>query len=590
MKYLQQLIIVITAAILWGRSGAMAAEVRVVSVSTMSRVSPLAKDLPAKVDQQATLWAARGEHEAAQLVVAASDQALSGLKATCTDLRFVNGDTTIPANNVTCYVVGFLPDNPERKIPPELEHVLVEDRTLPAWPDPLERRDQFDVGAGAAQPLWIDVQVPENAAAGAYRGSLRVTGADVAIDFPIVLNVWDFAIGHENHLPNLFYLWEQGIAEAHKVSQRDPSYAAIRQEYVKSYLDHRISPAAPSYYPLAIRQKLTRDGALTTDWSVFDSDLTAAMRQGQTAFLWPGTWNIGLERRYGGSFEGPFVEDEQTQTMVWPDFMKDWEKRTPEDLARVAEEYGKMVAHLKEKGWLDKSVAYLSGEPHKGEKSNVPSIDDFEFTNQILKWAHQANPAIRTMVAMNAAPFAQEISENVDIWAIDATAMAGSEKLEERERQRGRKVWTYLPALYRTDAIPGAFRIGPWFCWRYKLDGYGPITDLTAWFAYKAFPNGCVLYPGKNGPMTSIRLELIRDGMEDYEYLWTLDHLASQLRKSQPNSPLLAQATKLLADRRVIRGKDPLKAGNWDYSGESIVNVRREIGELCQQLSRMQSN
>src|SRR5438552_12053603 len=151
--------------------------------------------------------------------------------------------------------------------------------------------------------------------------------------------------------------------------------------------------------------------------------------------------------------------------MICPEFVKDWEKRTPQDSKRVADEYRKMAAHLDQNGWLDKSVAYLSGEPHKGHKTNVPTMDDFDFTNEILKWAHQASPNIRTMVAMNGDPFAQEISRDVDIWAIDATALAGFEKQEQRERQRGRKVWTYLPALYRTDAVPGAFRVGPWFCW-----------------------------------------------------------------------------------------------------------------------------
>src|SRR5207244_1949052 len=34
--------------------------------------------------------------------------------------------------------------------------------------------------------------------------------------------------------------------------------------------------------------------------------------------------------------------------------------------------------------------------------------------------------------------------------------------------------------------------------------------------------DGLLLYPGKDGPIGSIRLANLRDGLEDYEYLWTL--------------------------------------------------------------------
>src|ERR1700730_2499984 len=34
--------------------------------------------------------------------------------------------------------------------------------------------------------------------------------------------------------------------------------------------------------------------------------------------------------------------------------------------------------------------------------------------------------------------------------------------------------------------------------------------------------DGQLVYPGKHGPIGSIRLANIRDGLEDYEYLWML--------------------------------------------------------------------
>ncbi len=48
----------------------------------------------------------------------------------------------------------------------------------------------------------------------------------------------------------------------------------------------------------------------------------------------------------------------------------------------------------------------------------------------------------------------------------------------------------------------------------------GPIIDFT-------FLNGSVpvlIYPGKLGPLASMRMVNIRDGMADWEHLWAIGH------------------------------------------------------------------
>ena len=41
--------------------------------------------------------------------------------------------------------------------------------------------------------------------------------------------------------------------------------------------------------------------------------------------------------------------------------------------------------------------------------------------------------------------------------------------------------------------------------------------------------DGTLLYPSKSGPIGGIRLMNIRDGLEDYEYLWQLSELAQSV-------------------------------------------------------------
>ena len=67
-----------------------------------------------------------------------------------------------------------------------------------------------------------------------------------------------------------------------------------------------------------------------------------------------------------------------------------------------------------------------------------------------------------------------------------------------------------------------------------KYDGQKYITR-DPWQDPLAFPgangDGYLLYPGPDGPVATIRLEAIRNGMEDYEYLWLLEQRMNEIAK-----------------------------------------------------------
>jgi hypothetical protein len=78
--------------------------------------------------------------------------------------------------------------------------------------------------------------------------------------------------------------------------------------------------------------------------------------------------------------------------------------------------------------------------------------------------------------------------------------------------------------------------------------------------------------PGPDGPLSTIRMENIRDGFEDYEYLYRLRALADAVRKqgaSPAGQSFLAKADKLLAvPDNVVRSvveytTDPKDLGNY---------------------------
>ena len=65
--------------------------------------------------------------------------------------------------------------------------------------------------------------------------------------------------------------------------------------------------------------------------------------------------------------------------------------------------------------------------------------------------------------------------------------------------------------------------------------------------------NGSLYYPGPIGPVSSIRLEVLRDGIEDYEYFNLLRQAVTQVRANSTAMAdpvvvtLVAQAEQLLA-------------------------------------------
>jgi hypothetical protein len=54
------------------------------------------------------------------------------------------------------------------------------------------------------------------------------------------------------------------------------------------------------------------------------------------------------------------------------------------------------------------------------------------------------------------------------------------------------------------------------------IDGREPYLDWKPQCVWEMTGDGCLTYPTPAGPVSSIRLENIRDGLEDYDYLGLL--------------------------------------------------------------------
>ena len=217
--------------------------------------------------------------------------------------------------------------------------------------------------------------------------------------------------------------------------------------------------------------------------------------------------------------------------------------------------------HLRQKGWLDEAFVYWFDEP---------APRDYEFVMNGFRKLKEAAPGITRMLTEQVEP---DLIGGPDIWC----AVSNQYKHEpaEERRKHGEKFWWYVctgpKAPYCTLFIdhPGTeLRVWLWQTWQRKITGIlvwqsnywtsptafpdpehpqNPYEDPMGWRTGYSTPrgekrpwgngDGRFIYPPEvaasahppgpvlEGPVDSIRWEMLRDGIEDYEYLAILKKL-----------------------------------------------------------------
>lgn len=458
---------------------------------TVRVVGPMAQVFPTSVppgEPEARVEAARGEFEPFQIVVHAAGEPLGAVTATATPL---DGPSAIAAPAL--YRVEYLPVKKPSSI---------EGRAGP-WPDALVPDGfPFDVPASESRAIWVELFVPPSAAPGAYRGAVRVRAGDATATVPIELTVHRFALPRTSSLPVTFGFDAGAIARAHP-GLSPPALQALVRRYEIEALRHRVSLHSafePAPYHFS-------DGKLVVDFAPWDAEVAP--------FL-DGTADRG----------GPADGARYSAIDV----------RVPYKLtgAARAEYLRQMVAHLRARGWLDRAFEYTYDEPRDEQFADV-----------------RARAAPSRGLVPRLVTHAQDarLDGAVDIWCPIVNFVddkPGNSKSPPRAAYDGKRVWWYQACMshgcnivggdyftgwpsYAVDAPAMSHRIFEWLTFRYRIGGelyYNTVEayarGLDPWrdqYLFGGNGDGTLFYPGKTGPVASVRLALVREGLEDYEYL-----------------------------------------------------------------------
>jgi hypothetical protein len=406
------------------------------------------------------------------------------------------------------------------------------------WPDALPPFKPFTARGGQCNPIWFTVYAPPNAPPGVYAGALTVTSTESEpIRLTIEATVYDFDLPVTPGLKTDFGFRPQLAFEGAKAKGCVLPPQELAARYVANALDHRVTLREPGQLPAP------------------SADYTAELRQS--------------------------------------------EPRLKDLLARGATTFSVPASLLDSMGQLQKANAFVGTSKLK-DRVFCPIADEPippewpKLTERMDLWRTSA-PDIPLMVTtFGMQPF---LPEAVGIWAVHLPILDTVNNRAVLDRvQQGREVWWYVnhspPRPYGNLFIDFAgieHRILFWQTWVLGIRGfhywcvnycekdrdpYADQVDVTP-----VNGDGFLVYPGPNGPVNSIRWEIIRDGIEDYDYLTIL---TARLRKAQERgaSPALidraAEALNLksLVPDLVSFSRDPkVLATKRDQIARAIVDL-----------------
>ncbi|MBF0478093.1 MAG: DUF4091 domain-containing protein [Candidatus Omnitrophica bacterium] len=517
----------------------------VVAASSLDRIFKTGQTLiPATFSLNASIGLARQEYENFQIVVLNGKNPLENVSLSASSLKTLDGTHEIPAKNISIRVVGY--------VPTEKPYYPV--KYVGEWPDPLLPLKPVHIEAGEVQPFWISIYADKDTPAGDYAGDILVSAPNYPeVKIPIRVHVFNFELPRESHLRTAFDFYPHITKNRFPIKDKEDedSYKSriddINDKFIIEMVQHRMDPV------------LNIDPTNNTDLAKLDR------------YRWFGLSNFSVGKK-GGTFDNNWPKEDQKI----------------EEFLPLYRQYGELLALNK---LLPYHYIYTWDEADIGKP----------YIAKIANMIHRAHPKLKNMMCFHGLWDIKkdpEWAKDIDIWCF------GIDDYKEDKFKAlvdaGKEMWVYVSGPGDSGAPNLAldfdsidYRILPWMCW--KLDIKGFLYWCVNWWElanpyqtakntkWEQNGNGLLFYPGENGPVMSIRTEIWRDGMEDYEYLILLKNLLQKRLLADPafvDTALYKQAMSLLEIEPAFISS--LKSFSKD--GQNLQNRRNKIGEMIEKL------
>ena len=463
-----------------------------------------------------------------------------------------------------------------------LEHyIFLTERSSPVgaigyWPDalaPLKNTFNMNAQFGVVKnrPLWVDLFVPEDTKGGTYTGTITVTQHGEKIEtITVEINVYHFSLPDETPLITYMNVARDWLAEFYDKPEESEAIEKLTQRYYDKLYASRMEPW---FNDMLLPVVTVRSGQVEVRFN--DERYLYYMNILKTKRVLFDAFPYSLRRQIVAA---PF---------------------TPECNALVKSYLSQVETYFKQNGWHDRLVFNSPID----EPNSMQAYEDTRRWATLVKEATTGVPFLvtKTPVPPKSHPEWGTFQGYVDNFSIHGNHLNDPDiarVIKEEKAKGGELTWyiscdqAYPQPNYFIDAPAMDLVMLPWITARYDMDGilYWGINfwedTSNPWLDANTFLDGIdcsegwtlngegsVWYPGDfvnqytgqpdvDGPVSSIRFELLREGIEDHVYLSMLAQLgdkafadgvvagmAVDVRNFSRDVPALYNARKSLAAR-----------------------------------------
>ena len=471
-----------------------------------------------KYTNKVKLSAAKNEYESFQLaVIPFMGKKLKKVALSSGSLKEVAGKTLIPADAIKIYHVGRI-----KTVEPYYPNRMFDN----LWPDPLEPNTPQAASKTDIALFWIQVKVPKNISSGNYAGKLQLVGDGEKLSIEINLHVYNFTL--PDRVPFPVAVWTRNPKKADM-----DYYRKIFAEFLKHGID-----------PISVGE-LYKAGS--PGFKEFDKNIKFCLKHKQQVF------EINKPR------------------------------------------HGILYKHLKENGWLEKAIVYTNQDEPDPEQFKTRNIPYYEKMKKLY-------PGLRIFMASE---YQDKLDKGCDIWLNDLSTARG---MKFAAKHKGKAVlWNYycgIPIkvdycssrenqplmLIERDSIE--HRLPFWIAWKYGVKGifiyagnnasprkipnsnYWQVSQKGRWpYCGTRNGDGFIMYPGC---MPSIRMKILRDGLEDYGYFMALKKALPQIKNRKNRQ----RAEAILK----IPGQVMIDPHYFNRNPACLLNIREEIGIILDEV------
>lgn len=556
-------------------------------------------DVPSDIVSEMVIESFKGETESVQLMIR-PDKDVSSFKVVAGD--FVSGDKVIGKDNLEIFAERYI----ETKSP-SVKNPRTAEMYTGYYPDALIPIDRYvkkkenKIKKGENQGIWFNVNVPEDAESGEYESKITLSLDGDEIKTTLKLKVYNVQMPKEIHNVNSFGLWYHYIkyGEGSKIS--DDTYS----NYYWFLANKRITPVYIPYEGCDLGMAYCPKDT--------DGYAEALVEYAKN----PIVSGYGLPCNPTDTGKGYSVIDGQTLTNLLKSIiLKNIDLRKSGDKTDI----------------LKKAYIYAGNiidEPDESHAAQVKECDRIitAAKNEVKHLLSDEPDLLASLIALkhvvtitpkvNRQVFeGDDETGGIQTWCpyisefnSDSYLKWAKERSENSTRMNGEDFWWYnciepenpFPS-YQLDDNLIATRVMEWMKYDYKISGHlywsvnfwykclsydngGKYTSRDIWNDPNTFEtangDGHLIYPGKdyalNTPISTLRLESIREGNEDYEYLWMFGEKIKELNQTEGTN---FDGDKILSAffKRIYTGVVP------KTDPEEFKSVRRELMQLIEQL------